>query len=96
MENNFEKTLEQQRKISDLIEKLHAWTQKDKGNNEILNQFIDHLKKEHGEDCDNYDLYHILVHGGNISGHAKFDFPEEDSIEKFIEDNSSELQKEQE
>jgi hypothetical protein len=47
--------------------------------------FAEHLQSVQ-MDCENYELYHLLVGSTSMQKCPNFDFPEDDSIAKFIED----------
>ncbi len=47
-------------------------------------EFVDNLKKKY-PDCEKYRFYHLFVGSTPWEDCPKFDFPGEDSIEKFIE-----------
>jgi len=47
-------------------------------------EFVDNLKKKYS-DCEKYRLYHLFIGSTPWEDCPKFDFPGEDSVEKFIE-----------
>jgi len=52
---------------------------------DLIVEFTDGLKAKHGEDCMDCLLYHFLVGSTPKGMVAIYDFPGEDSVEKFID-----------
>ncbi|MCG2695448.1 hypothetical protein L6248_00755 [Candidatus Parcubacteria bacterium] len=78
-------------KFNELKEKFNIWLRKDlMGNNEITAKFADRIQKEYADHYD-YLLYHALTGSGIGSQCSKFDFPGDDSVEKFIEERYNNL-----
>ncbi|MCG2698388.1 hypothetical protein L6307_04880 [Candidatus Parcubacteria bacterium] len=77
--------------FNELKEKFNIWLRKDlMKNNEEIVKFIDEIKRKYPNhyDC---KLYHILAFSGIQHECSMFDFPGDDSVEKFIEERYSNL-----
>ncbi|MFA6428050.1 MAG: hypothetical protein WCW02_00700 [Candidatus Buchananbacteria bacterium] len=69
-----------------LKELLHQYRQQDiLAVTKVICDFVEKLREKYPNHQD-YKLYHLLV-GGSAKG-TQFDFPDEDSIAKFIEQHS--------
>ena len=86
MENIFEKESGQKEiNIKELKDKWNEAYKKDAlGTHEKIIEFAEKIKNKY-PDYQDYMLYHLLIGSIPKSKLPKFDFPGEDSVEKFIE-----------
>lgn len=94
MKNNFENTqqIEQKQTMKDL-ESIKLTIPEDRliEASDIICDFADELRKKYKNTTD-YMLYHLLI-GSTVRQQVLFDFPGDDSVEKFIREQLSKFTK---